>query len=350
MEFGIFQFIGGSLDAMLNTFVTQTASNLILGFQLVMLTCVTLYFTLTGYAISTGAVENSFYTFLKQVIKISIIAAFCMTADNYAATVVSAIQGLETGLANVMATGTSTEDNIYAVLDQSMGTGLNIALDMMDKVSSRRGWEIGHMFWDLVNALLMAISVFIIHLPAAATIIMAKLGLGVLLGIGPLFIATLMFPITAPWFDKWFQQVMTYILEIAITMVVISVGLGIYKRLFDSVITTTTDHPMATFIEILATALIILYALKKTSGLGGQVAGGIAFGAVTFRGMMQGAGNVVNAPSTRRDMQSGMMATSGRLNHLAAGNSMFNPAYRQHVMSNFGKNWGSGKGGKVTGE
>jgi type IV secretion system protein VirB6 len=47
----------------------------------------------------------------------------------------------------------------------------------------------------------MAIAVFLIHLPAVATtvatIILAKLGLGVLLRLGPLFVAALMFPSTA---------------------------------------------------------------------------------------------------------------------------------------------------------
>ncbi|MBP7524338.1 MAG: type IV secretion system protein, partial [Propionivibrio sp.] len=61
---------------MLNTFVTETAANIILGFQLVILTSVTLYITMTGYAISSGAVEQPFPTFMKQCIKILVIAAF----------------------------------------------------------------------------------------------------------------------------------------------------------------------------------------------------------------------------------------------------------------------------------
>ncbi|WP_427184536.1 type IV secretion system protein [Bordetella bronchialis] len=32
-----------------------------------------------------------------------------------------------------------------------------------------------------------------------------------MLGIGPFFIAMLMFPATAKWFDSWFGQVITYI-------------------------------------------------------------------------------------------------------------------------------------------
>ena len=44
-------------------------------------------------------------------------------------------------------------------------------------------------------------------------------------------------------------------------------------------------------------------------------------------------------------MQSGMIVTGDRLNHRPAGNTMWNPAYRLHVMQNMGKNWGLAKGG-----
>ena len=54
--------------------------------------------------------------------------------------------------------------------------------------------------------------------------------------------------------------------------------------------------------------------------------------------------------TTRRDMQSGMMVTAGRTNHMIAGNTMWNPAYRQHVLQNMGKNWGPTKGGSVNGK
>ncbi|SOE52100.1 type IV secretion system protein [Orrella dioscoreae] len=350
MEFALFQWIGGSLDTMLNTFVSETASNVIFGFQMLMLTGVTLYITLTGYAIASGAVESPFPTFIKHCLKIIIIAAFCMTADSYTTTVVSAIHGLETGLADIMSTSNSQASSIYEVLDNSADKGLNVAYDMLGKVAKRDFYEIGAMFWDAFNALLMAVAVFLIHLPAAATIILAKLGLGVLLGLGPLFVAALMFPVTAKWFDKWFQQVLAYVLEIAITMVVVSVGVALFKSLFDKVIKTNTDNPIGSFFLIIALAVIVFFALRKTSGLGAQLAGGIAFEAVTFRSMAQGVGNVVNPQTTRRDLQSGQMVKAGRTNHLIAGNTMWNPAYRQHVLQNTGKNWGPASGGSVDGK
>ncbi|MGV2895918.1 type IV secretion system protein [Achromobacter sp. AGC78] len=138
-----------------------------------------------------------------------------------------------------MSTSTAQATSIYQVLDTSADKGLNVAYDMLGKVAKREFYELGHMFWDALNALMMAIAVILIQLPAAATIIMAKLGLGIMLGLGPLFIAALMFPVTAKWFDRWFEQALAYILEIAITMVVVSVGVALFKALFDRVISTT---------------------------------------------------------------------------------------------------------------
>lgn len=46
----------------------------------------------------------------------------------------------------------------------------------------------------------------------------------------------------------------------------------------------------------------------------------------------------------------GMMANAGRTNHMIAGNTMWNPAYRQHVLLNMGKNWGPATGGSVNGK
>ncbi|KDC85987.1 hypothetical protein L519_0482 [Bordetella bronchiseptica MBORD678] len=58
-----------------------------------------------------------------------------------------------------------------------------------------------------------------------------------------------------------------------------------------------------------------------------------------------------SATSSRgRDMRSRMMVTAGRTNQMIAGNTMWNPAYRQHVLQNMGKNWGPATGGSVNGK
>jgi type IV secretion system protein VirB6 len=56
----VFQFIGETVKNASDAFVEPAASNLIFALQMVVLTGVTLYITITGYAISTGEVYDYF--------------------------------------------------------------------------------------------------------------------------------------------------------------------------------------------------------------------------------------------------------------------------------------------------
>ncbi len=53
-----------------------------------------------------------------------------------------------------------------------------------------------------------------------------------MLGIGPVFVALLLWPATSKFFDSWFGQVMTYILRIALVAAV----MGLAFKGFDAVI------------------------------------------------------------------------------------------------------------------
>ncbi|WP_231886851.1 hypothetical protein [Bordetella trematum] len=100
--------------------------------------------------------------------------------------------------------------------------------------------------------------------------------------------------------------------------------------------------------------VVTLFLLQRAYEAASHLAGGVSSAGITLRQVSQAAASpvtqVLNRQTTRRDMQSGMMVTGGRLNHLAAGNTMWNPAYRQHVLQNMGNNWGPATGGSVKGE
>ncbi|UYY89103.1 type IV secretion system protein [Alcaligenes sp. SMD-FA] len=60
-----------------------------------------------------------------------------------------------------------------------------------------------------------------------------------------------MFPVTAKWFDSWFGQVMTPIMQSALVNTVLGMGTKFFSSLTAKVLAVTTDHPMATMLEIL---------------------------------------------------------------------------------------------------
>lgn len=353
-ESGIFQWIAGSMDQTLNTFVSLTSASVINSFTATIIGFGTLYFMMLGYMMIQGHVENAWSNFFKSCAKFVVIGALALNADTYMTWVVEALYGLETGVASAFAaTSGGPSVNVFQVIDKAMSDGFQVGADMLSKMGKRSWHEFGMMLFDLINALIIYVATMLIVVPAGAMIIVAKAMLSIMLGIGPIFILMLLFgQFTSKWFDSWFGQVITYILQIALVSTVLSFGIKFFSVQVADVIANPNDNPISTMLEILTTTIVVFIMLQLANQVAGSLAGGISSAGLTLKGIASGAASPVtqglNRQSTRRDMQSGMMVTAGRLNHLAAGNSMVNPAYRQHVTSNIGKNWGKAKGGKAS--
>lgn len=353
----VFQFIGDTVTNATNSFVTPAASNLIYMLQMVALTGVTLYFVLTGYAIMTGSVQQPFWAFIKQCLKIIVVMAFALSVDGYTNTILGALQDLEAGLSEAMRVSSSSSSmNIYQVLDQSLGKGLDLVAQCFDRASQAGITSFGTCIGWIIAGCCVAIGTIMVSMMGASTVIVAKFSLAIVFALGPLFIMCLMFPITAKFFDSWFSQVLSYTLTIVVMAVIMTFAMKSYDVFIaDADFAGDSDNPMFAALQILTLTGVLYHLIKQAGSIASGLAGGISMSALTLRQIaspvmatQRGVTQVVNGQSTRRDLESGQMKTAGRLNHLAAGNTMWNPAYRQHVAENFGKNWGQAKGGAVT--
>lgn len=351
----LFQFIGETIDTALNTYVNTVSAEIVATFITTAILLTTFYYVMQGFMMMAGRVEAPFSAFLVSCGKFILIAAFALSASMYLTWVVEAIRGLEAGLtAAFSGEGGVAPTSVYAVVDDSIGKGWSVAADLWEKAGNR-GWrETGMAIGEYINAIIVATATMIIAVPAGAMIVVAKTILSIMLGIGPLFIMLLMWPITKQFFDRWFGVVMTVIFQIALLAAVLSFAIMAFMAFVDPIDLDSDQNTLFTSLQLIVIALVMLWVLYTVNNYAGQLGGGLAASAITLGQLARGAmspmrtaANVVNAPSTRRDMQSGMMVTGGRLNHLVAGNTMWNPAYRQHVMQNMGKNWGRARGGSV---
>ena len=354
----VFQFIGETVKNATDAFVEPAASSLMFALQMMVLTGVTLYITMTGYAIATGAVESPFWTFVKQCMKIIIIAFFALTADGYISGVMSAINGLEEGLSQAMNTSGGAPMSIYQVLDQSLGKGFEL-IGICFQRADEAGLNFGSVLGWVVAGSVVAAGTVLVAMLGGAVVIVAKFSLAVMFALGPLFIVSLMFPATARFFDSWFSKVMNYVLTIVIMAIVMTFSMKAYDTFIAGADFSGdgNSNPMFAALQIGALTGVLCWIILQAGGMASGLAGGISMAAMGIRHLMspvsgglnaaKGVGNMVNPMTTRRDMQSGMMSTARRGNHLVAGNTMWNPAYRQHVMSNMGKHWGKATGGSV---
>jgi type IV secretion system protein VirB6 len=357
MDAGIFQFIGLFLDTALNPFITETVGNVISLFTVFFIGCATIHVTMMGYSMAWGYIELPFSTFVKTCLKYAFIGALALNADTYTEWVVGSIKSLETGFTSAFAGSGGPSISVYQVIDAALGRGWGIAADLWEKAGNRGITEMGTMIGEYFNAAIIAIATGLLGVPAGGMIVVAKAALTIMLGIGPLFITLVLWPVTARFFDSWFGQVITYILRIALVSAVLGLAFKGFDALIKSVDLDSAQSPLFTALVLITFTAVMFWLLAEANSIAGTLAGGASSAALTLRGMaqgasvpMRGAANVINGKTARRDMQSGQMVTAGRLNHLVAGNTAWNPAYRQHVMQNMGKNWGKASGGKVSGQ
>ena len=356
----VFQFIGETVTNASNAFVTPAASNLMGALQATVLTGVTLYIVMTGYAISTGAIEAPFWTFLKQCVKIMIIAFFALTVDGYINGIVEAINGLENGVAQAMNTSGGATVNIYQTMDDALGKGFDLVQVAFQR-ASEAGWDLGSAISWVIVGLVIAIGTLLVCMLGGAMVIVAKFALSVMFALGPLFVVSLMFPATARFFDSWFSQVMNYVLTIVIMAIIMTFAVKAFTSFtqVDKLSGGGDYHPMFVALQIGTLSGILCWIIFQAAGMASGLAGGVSLAALGLRHLampvtgglsaVKGVNNMLNPVVQKRDMKSGQLIAARRSSHLIQGNTKFNPAYREYIKKNGGTNWGKASGGTAKG-
>lgn len=354
----LFQFIGETVTNATSAFVEPTASNLMYGLQMLALTGATLYMVMMGYAISTGAVEAPIPSFMKQCVKIIIVAAFALSADGYNNQVVAALNGLETGLSDLLnANSASPSSSIYQTLDTVLDKAFELAALCLQR-ASEAGWDIGAALSWWGAALCISLGALVFALIGGVNIIIAKFALAIMFALGPLFILCLMFPVTAKFFDSWLGQVLNYIFTVVILALIMSFGVVAFDHFVNGVNLNVDasggQNPFMVGMQVLGLTVALGWIAMRAEGMASGLAGGVAMQAMSLRQIVAPAASALRkvsplAQSTRLDPRTGHQTTASRVEHLAMGRSVWarNPAYRAAVKERIQQAWTRPDGGDV---
>lgn len=355
----IYRIIGSSVDSVTAAFVDPTVTKAIDLMGPTIAAGLVLYIMIKGYNIVLGGGHDNFADFMQRAIKMSIITMLFLNADNYKTYVVSLFDHIQTEFiaslvysatsdATGVAVDTSSVNNIYGLLDNSLTTAFDLAAEAWANV----GWDTGFgpsLAWTIC-ALIIIVAGIIITAVGAATVIGAKFLLAVLFAIGPVFFVALMFPLTARFFEGWFSQVLNF----SFTIIFVGILAGFGNLMFTDIISGSkldgSASPLAITGEIFVSAFVLYWAQKHIMPVVGVLTGGFSIAAATFSSMMhnpisaainRGMG-ALNSPSTRWDASRGQYVKDSRAGHFLRGNTMMNQGYRDHVRANWRGNWGTG--------
>lgn len=275
MELTLFTFIGETITNATNAFMVPAANDLMVKLQLAILAGVSLYITGSAYSMMTGSMESPFWTVFKQWAKIIIISYFALTADGYHEQVIGTLNGIETGLSDVLKINTAGAPaaSIYQTLDEVVNKGAQLASTAMQQASDA-GWNLGAAAAWFITGIFVSVGTLIFAIVGGVNIIVAKFSLAVMFALGPLFIACAMFPMTAKFFDSWIGQVLNYIFTIVILALIMSFGLVA----FDSFIAGVefdgngVQNPYIVGLQVLGLTLILSWIAMQAAGMASGLA------------------------------------------------------------------------------
>lgn len=227
--FRLFTDLFDRIDSVTDTYVSSMSSAAASAIAPVVAVGLTLTFIAFGLLIVRGAVQMPISEFLGKSIRIALIAGVALGSGMYQGQIANAIKTTPDALATALLPSEEKGQGAAAIIDQAAGAGYEKA---------NEAWEKGGIFkedgvlWYAVGLIIMLATTLFLAV-GGAFLLLAKLGLAVLAGMGPIFIAALLWQPTSRFFEAWTGQIVNYTVMVAI----FAAAMGLMVDIFDSFVT-----------------------------------------------------------------------------------------------------------------
>ncbi|WP_375707720.1 type IV secretion system protein [Bartonella sp. AA1HLJMS] len=272
----IFTDMNNVVTKTLENIMDETINHLSSGLSAPLKASCTIYVIFMGYNIISGRSSTPLWEFIATAFKLGIIVALATNTAHYNAWVRDIFfNDLPNAIANVTQGAAHSDQNVWDHLLRQAGA------HVFDASEKYTGWtEAGKFlvtwlagFICLIDATAMAIIGFVVSM-------FAKLGLFLVLSIGPLFISLSMFSSTRKFTEAWLGQVVNFIL---LQVLVVLLG-GLYIKFAIKIFSGTLEDIMLSLINFSAVGLCGIYLFIKLP----DIASALASGAVSFTSAITG--------------------------------------------------------------
>lgn len=216
MAINIFDEFLKEFEQPITTFVSTSVSNLASFVDGPLRVAVLLYVVLYGFAVMRGAIAEPIQEFAWRAMRLVLIVLLASNASSFQQYVTNLFfTSLPKEIGNALA-GSALDANSGAPFDKLLNKGIEVA----QKIYDRAGLT------DIAPALIAAILLVFTAVSGFlqfAILLYAKVGLAIVIALGPIFIALALFDATRPFAEAWTRQVANFL--ILHVLVVALVGL-----------------------------------------------------------------------------------------------------------------------------
>jgi type IV secretion system protein VirB6 len=283
-------WLNGQLASYIGTNTARVAEAL----EPAIVTLATVYVMVWGYLHLTGRIEEPFVTGLKRLLTLAAVLGGAVHLWLYNSLIVDTFYQAPARLAAAVV---GAPDPV-AVVDAIWNRGGAVAGYLFNNGGLFRdmGYCVaGATVWVLVG-LLCVYTMFLIALSSIA--------LAVLLALGPLFMALLLFEATRRYFEAWLAQLANYALITILTVLVAALLLQVVESYADQTAARGTAIVTVDALNMVLIAVLVFLLMRQVMPIAAALAGGIALNSFGTVSRLIGWG-----------MQTGMGATrtAGRL-------------------------------------
>ncbi|WP_158554867.1 type IV secretion system protein [Methylovirgula sp. 4M-Z18] len=331
MNVTLFSDLSQSIQNALTTIVNSRAQDIMTQINPIVVVALALYLTIYGYMILGGFVTAPFQDFIKKAFIAAIVGAFALNYT-YFTQVSQTLTDLQTGMAAAV-TGNSNA-NGFSMLDTTLNDGFTVIQKYIEMMKGLGWHDFGPYVEYLCCIFVTAVGLIVILIPGAYMILIATIFLQVMIALGPLFIAFLLWPATARFFEAWLSQVMTYIFKYAVVSLILMIAVQIFDDHVKKVDPSSSDQSIFfPIIELLALAFGLAKVMLEVSNVSAQLAGGMSISVLNATSILNPVGNLVrNVSRGGRGAAAGVQGAKKGVQWAASKinpNKVWNPMFRQ---------------------
>jgi|SRR6185437_11527743 len=272
---GFFQTFWSWLNSQLATYIGDTTVKVAMVLEPALVTCATLYVMVWGYLHLTGRIDEPISTGVKRFVTLSVVLGVSLHLWLYNSIIVDTFYRAPTQLAAAITGATDPVKTIDAIWDRG-GTVAGYLFTKAGLLHFDPGnYLAGCIIWILVG-LLCVYTMFLIALSSIA--------LSVLLAIGPLFFAGLLFERTKALFGGWIAQLTNYALITVLTVLVSTLLLQIVASYAYQTVARGAGIATVDTLDMILVSVLVFLVMRQVMPIAAALAGGVAlstFGTVS---------------------------------------------------------------------
>jgi type IV secretion system protein VirB6 len=255
------------LNALLATFISSKTALVAAAIQPALIALAVVYVIGWGYLQASGQIEEPLLEGIKRIARVALVIGIGLRLWLYNALIVDTFFNAPGQLAAVLI---GAPDSV-TIVDQIIMQGGDTATALMEKggiLDGNFAYYIAGFFVYIAVGLAAIYTIFLLSL--------AKIALSILLALGPLFIATLLFNVSRRFFDAWIAQLSNYAFLAVLTTLVVALLMQLLTTSTNQAAALGTGISIAEGMRVCFASALIFLVLRQVMPMAGGLAGGMA--------------------------------------------------------------------------